>query len=782
MDLPFLKTTFRHLQRHTTYTVLSLSGLVIGLVTSLLIFMWIVDEWSYDKQHPENDRVFRVMYHERQANGEVLTLEETPSLLADYLKQEIPEVEKVCRAGFWERKLLSLGNTAAYFDGRFADAEFVSVFNLTLLAGDPKNLIPDSRSIIVSRRIAETFFPNGDALGKFIQVDRKDEMKITGIYENHSRLSSLGEEFLLPISVYLGTPAWDNLDVGTYVKLKRADADATVNEKIHDKINRERNISQTSLSMFRLTDWRLHWRFLDGKVNGGRIDIVIAFGIIAAFILVMACINYMNLATARAAMRAKEIGVRKMSGATRRILVRQFLGESLVISFSAGLLSLLGIYLTLPLFCALTGKELTFALFDSVLLPAVFTFSLISGLLAGSYPAFVLASLKPSTVLKGNLLEGLTGAVLRKYLVIFQFSLSLILIVAAVVIQQQVDFLRSRDLGFDQKNVLYIEPGQDSNLSVDVFRTEALRHPGVKYVVEGAASPMEINGVGTAEVPAREGNQQVVVNGATCDYDYLPALGFTFVTGRNFSRGHASDSNAFVITEKAADMIGFENPIGQRITYGKTGTIIGVIRDFHNAEIHETAAPVIFFLGDKESFGYWRRLFIGYQPGQLNEVRNYLKAVYEKLEPGLPLEFGFLDRDFDSQFRSDNLLGSLAIWFTVIAVAIACLGLFGLTLFNTQRRTKEIGVRKVLGASVVNLVFMFCLDFSRPVIISITIAVPVAYLLVEQFLQRYPLRMDLPWMSVAVTSVALLAIALLTVSYQSLRAARQNPVEALKTE
>ena len=782
MDLPFLKTTFRHLQRHTTYTVLSLSGLVIGLVTSLLIFMWIVDEWSYDKQHPENDRVFRVMYHERQANGEVLTLEETPSLLADYLKREIPEVEKVSRAGFWERKLLSLGSKAVYFDGRFADAEFVSVFNLNLLAGDPKNLIPDNRSIIVSRRIAETFFPTGDALGKFIQVDRKDEMKITGIYENHSRLSSLGEEFLLPISVYLGTPAWDNLDVGTYVKLKRADADAAVNEKIYDKINQERNISQTSLSMFRLTDWRLHWRFIDGKASGGRIEIVIAFGIIAAFILAMACINYMNLATARAAMRAKEIGVRKMSGATRRILVRQFLGESLVISFSAGLLSLLGIYLILPLFCALTGKELTFALFDSVLLTAVFTFSLISGLLAGSYPAFVLASLKPSTVLKGNLLEGLTGAVLRKYLVIFQFSLSLILIVAAVVIQQQVDFLRSRDLGFDQKNVLYIEPWQDSNLSVDVFRTEALRHPGIKYVVEGAASPMEINGVGTAEVPARGGNQQVVVNGATCDYDYLPALGFTFVAGRNFSRDHASDSNAFVITEKAVDMIGFENPIGQRITFGKTGTIIGIIRDFHNADIHETAAPVIFFLGDKESFGYWRRLFIGYQPGQLNEVRDYLKAVYEKLEPGLPLEFGFLDRDFDSQFRSDNLLGSLAIWFTVIAVAIACLGLFGLTLFNTQRRTKEIGVRKVLGASVANLVFMLCKDFSRPVIISITIAVPVAYLLLGQFLQRYPLHMDLPWMSFAVTSVALLAIALLTVSYQSLRAARQNPVEALKTE
>ncbi len=782
MNLAFLKTTFRHLQRHTMYTFLSLSGLVIGLVTSLLIFMWIVDELSYDKQHPDNDRVFRVMYHERQANGEVLTLEETPSLLADYLKHEIPEVEKVSRAGFWERKLLSLGNTAAYFDGRFADAEFVSVFNLTLLAGDPKNLIPDNRSIIVSRRIAKTFFPNGDALGKFIQVDRKEEMKITGIYENHSRLSSLGEEFLLPISVYLGTPAWDNLDVGTYVKLKRADADAAVTEKIYDKINQERNISQTSLSMFRLTDWRLHWRFKDGKISGGRIDIVIAFGIIAAFILAMACINYMNLATARAAMRAKEIGVRKMSGATRRILVRQFLGESLVISFSAGLVSLLGIYLLLPLFSALTGKELTFVLFDAVFLTGAFTFSLISGLLAGSYPAFVLASLKPSTVLKGNLHEGLTGAVLRKYLVIFQFSLSLILIVSAVVIQQQVNFLRSRDLGFDQKNVLYIEPGQDSNLSVDVFRAEALRRPGIKYVVEGAANPMEINGVGTAVVPARGGNEQVVVNGATCDYDYLPALGFTFVSGRNFSRDHASDSNAFVITEKAADMIGFENPIGQSITYGKTGTIIGVIRDFQNAEIHETAAPVIFFLGDKESFGYWRRLFIGYRPGQLNEVRDYLKAVYEKLEPGLPLEFGFLDRDFDSQFRSDKLLGSLAIWFTVIAVAIACLGLFGLTLFNTQRRTKEIGVRKVIGASVANLVFMLCKDFSRPVIISITIAVPVAYLLLGQFLQRYPLHMDLPWMSFAVTSVALLAIALLTVSYQSFRAARQNPVEALKTE
>lgn len=780
----FWKTMFRHFRLHSTYTALSLGGLVIGLTTTLLIFLWTFDELSYDRHHPDNARVFQVMLNAKEADGHIETIEETPHLLAEYLKSEVPEVEVVCRTGYWERLLISNGDKAAYFDGRFADPTFVSVFNMKLLSGDAASPLPDNHSIILARTTANLLFENGDALGKTVKINEDMEVKVSGIFEDHPRTSSLSEEFLMPIYYHLHEKedSWRNTNVATYVKLREADAAPKVTETIKDKINQELKSGETSLFLFAITDWRLHYRFVDGKISGGRIEYVIAFSLVAVFILIMACINYMNLATARAAMRAKEIGVRKMSGATHKTLVRQFLAESLTITFAASAITLLVVYLVMPLFRAMTGKPLSFDLFDPVMLSGLLIISMIAGLLAGSYPAFVLASLKPSAVLKGNLYEGLTGASLRKGLVIFQFSLSLILICAAVVIQQQIEFLRTRDLGFDQKNILYIQPGPTSDLSTEAFRAEALRNPHVQYVVEGAASPMEINGYGPAEWNGKSGAEEVLFNGASCDYDYLPALGFKFVKGRNFSRDYASDSSGYVITQRAAEIMGFDDPIGQRITFEEPGTIIGVIEDFNNANIQETTAPVIFYLGNKETFGRWKRIFVRYEPGSLTEVMEHLKAVHEKLQPGIPPEFGFLDRDFESQFRSENLLGRLATAFTVIAVSIACLGLFGLTLFSTQRRTKEIGVRKVLGATIPGLVMMFCKDFSRPVMLSIVVAVPVAYWLMEQFLQRYPLHLKMPWASFAITSVALLGLALLTVSYQSLRAARQNPVEALKTE
>ena len=690
------------------YTALSVSGLVIGIVTSLLVFMWALDEWRYDKQDPNNDRVFRIMLNVRQADGQVETIEETPHLLADFLKTEVPEVEEVCRTGYWERLLLANGNTSAYFDGRFSDPSFLSVFNIPLLAGNPNSILHDKQSIVISRKIANILFEQGDAMGKFIMVNKTMEVKVTGIFEDVPRTSSLGEEFLMSIDLHLQgkTDSWEHTNVGTFVKLRQADDAGAVTEKVKSKINGELKIDETSLFLFGLTDWRLHWRFEDGKPSGGRIEYVVIFCLVAVFILIMACINYMNLATARAAMRAKEIGVRKMSGASRSALTRQFMAESLAITFGAAILSLLVVYLILPLFNAMTGKPLTFILGDPALLVGVFSLAVVAGLLAGSYPAFILSSLKPSLILKGNLYDGLTGTSLRKSLVIFQFALSLILICAAVIIQQQVDFLRTQDLGFDRNHVLYIEPGQ-SDLPVEVFRAEALINPNIKYVSEGAASPMEINGFGPAYWPGKSSVEEIMFNAASCDYDYLPTLGFTFVKGRNFSKDFASDSSGFVITQRTADIMGFDDPIGQRITFDKPGTIIGVIEDFYNADIHETTAPVIFYLGNKESFGHWRRVFVRYEPGSLANVLEHLKKVHGKLQPGTPPEFGFLDRDFDRQFRNEHLLGSLAIWFTVIAVSIACLGLFGLTLFNTQRRIKEIGIRKVLGASVSGLVVMF---------------------------------------------------------------------------
>ncbi len=779
-----LTTVLRHFTRNQVYSSLSLGGLIIGITATMLLFMWVVDELNYDRQHPDNERVFMVLREKKLADGQLVTGETTPAPLADYLKSEIPEIESVCRVGFGQRVLVANGDKAINADGVFAESSYFEVFNIPVLLGNRTNPLPDNNSIVISEKLAKTLFDDTAILGKTVLVNNQMEFRVTGVFADHLTNSSLSSEYVLPFEYHAQQElsTWDDSNVYTYVELNSPSAKQVVEEKIKDKIDVMRGTKETTLFLFGFTDWHLYYNEIVNRQPGGGIVYVIAFSLTGFFILVMACINFINLATARAGIRAREIGVRKMSGATRPVLIRQFMTESLLITSIAVIFSLLLVYLSMPLFNAITGKELTLSVTDPKTILGTLAILLFTGMLAGGYPAFLLSSLKPATILKGNLNSVFTGAGLRRGLVVFQFSLSVILIFSAIIIQQQVEFLKNKNLGFDKDNVMYFEPGRETALPAEVFKAEALRNPNIEHVSQAAASPMEINGVGEVYWKVNGSTQTMLINNNPCDYDYLPTLGFELIKGRNFSAAMLTDSTSVIITETAAELMGFEDPIGQVIDFGFEAKIIGVVKDFHNADIHTAIAPVVFYLGNEETFGRWKRIFIRYKPGTQAEVMDYLKSVTQKLTPGMPYEFRFVDQDFEYQFSEDLRIGSLSVFFTIIAIVVACLGLFGLTLFNTQRRTKEIGVRKVLGATITEVVVMLCKDFSRPIIIALILALPVAYFIMTDFLTMYQYHTQITFSAFIITGLVLLVLALVTVAYQSIHAAQRNPVDALKTE
>lgn len=777
MFASILTLSIRKFFKNLSFSFVILGGLVVGITSVILVFLWATYELDFDRYHPDNEKVFAVMMNET-VDGEIQTSEETPVPLADYLATSVPEVESFTRLDN-TRRLLGYGTTALQKPGLYADTGYFKVFQPVMISGDATHPLPDNHSIVISQTLAQLLFGDDDALGKIIMLDRANEFKVTGVFSGFPENSSLRSyEFVLPFYAKAREEdEWQNY----YVKLNIAGAREAVERKIDARFREFFGNQNASSLLFCLTDWRLHWSFENGKVSGGRIVYVVIFSVTALFILMMSVINYVNIMTAGAAKRAREIGVRKMTGATQRRLVGQFMTESLLTTLIATFVSLGTAYLLLPLFNLIMGVKLSMSLTDPALLLGLSGIALFTTLAAGSYPAFLLASLKPSLILKQNTMPALTGAAFRRSLVIFQFTLSVILVFSAVVMRQQTAYLLKKDLGFDKNNVINIWLPPD--LPLRNFKEEILDHASVLSAGLGGASPMEINGYAEVRWTGKRGEEPTMFNGVSCDHDMLSTLRFEFVQGRNFSRQLASDSTGFIINEKAADLLGFTDPIGQTITYTmfgeQQGTIIGVVKDFHNEDIHAPMDPVIFTLKTEKEL---TNLFIRYADGQLDQALAHAKAVFDKFQPGIPLPYSFLDSDFERQFYLEKFLGNLSIWFTVIAVVIAGLGLLGLTMFNTQRRTKEIGVRKVLGASVSQILVMLCTSAVRPVLISFVLAFPLGYYLMEEFLAGYAFRISVSAITFILIAVAMIGFVLLTVLYQSFLASVKNPVESLKTE
>jgi putative ABC transport system permease protein len=774
-----IKLLFRNFTRNLSYSFITMSSLVVGLTTAILIFVWMRHEFSFNRDMPDSDRVYALLANE-VVDGEIVTQEGTNFPLMDFLTNEIPEIESVTRIDN-SRVLLTNGEKSVQKIGVYADSGFFQVHPPQPIAGDFERPLKDKHSIVISQKLADLLFENKYALGKTILIDRKNEFTVAAVYASFPDNSSFDYiEFILPYDSKPRTSdEWVNYDVKLFSAVTRE----TVEKKIDKRYSQVFRHDKTKSLLFCLEDWRLHWSFENGKVSGGRIVHVVVFCITGLFVLIMACVNYMNIATARATKRTREIGVRKMTGATQKMLIRQFLTESMMITCISAFISLMLAYLILPLFNSLIGINLTIAFSDPTLLLGLLFICVYAGLLAGGYPAFLLSSFKPAVVLKGNLYPSLSGATLRGGLVIFQFTLSIIIIFCSLVMWQQTNYLLKKDLGYDKHRILNIWLQDDVRYSFDNLRAEVLAHTSIESASFGGASPMEVNGYADCNRVVSPFLSPLSFYGANVDENLLTTLKFDFIQGRNFSSDLASDSLNFVITQKAADLLGLKNPIGEKITYNmfgsQEGEIIGVIKDFHNDDIHTSIKPVVFVLGKRQ---YLRNMFVRYREGKSEEAISHLTGVFEKIQPGIPLSYSFLDADYEGQLYREKLIGNISIWFTAIAITIACLGLFGLVLFNTQRRTKEIGVRKVLGASVGQVTTMLFRDFLSPVIFSFALAFPIAYYLMQKFLEDYSYRIIISVNSFMLVGFGMTLLVLMTISYQSFSAASQNPVKSLKVD
>jgi putative ABC transport system permease protein len=780
----YIKTAFRSLHRHRGFSFINLLGLTVGLSTSVFILLWIVDELTYDRFNKDIDRLYEVFENQTYSADQIYTFQATPGPLANGLVSEFPEIEAACRSNWGERCLFRYEENSFYSEGRYADSTLLTMFTFRWKEGNPLNPLPDLSGVVINVSLAKKLFGNEPALGKVIRFRNQNDLKVTGVFEDLPSNSTLQCEFVAPFAIYekdnQWLREWGNNGIMTFVKLKPNTNYLEFNKKFAGYIKTKNEGSVVTPFLHPYKDLRLYSNFEKGKLNGGRITTVKAFALVAIVILVIACINFMNLTTARSALRAKEVGVRKVVGAPRSSIIAQFLGESFLITFVALAISILLIQLLLPMFNDLTSKKVFLDFADYRLWSGFLIILVITGIFAGSYPAFFLSSFKPVMVLKSQPQSFSRGAGLRKILVIIQFSLSVILIVSAAVIYKQINYILTKELGFNKENILYFWDHDGVKKNFESFRNDALGQSYINGVGKANNMPYQV-GSSTSD-PKWDGKKEddnILFQIYQTDVDLIKILGFELKDGRYFSRDFATDTSNFIVNEEAARRMRMDNPVGQHLEmWGFKGQIIGVVKDFHSNSLYSPIEPLIFLLNPSSTWV----TFVKIQAGKTQDAVPFLESLNKKYDPDFPFEYHFLDKSYEEQYKTEMTIGKLADYFTGIAIFIACLGLFGLASFTVERRAKEIGIRKVFGASVSRLVFLLCRDFTWLILIALAIGCPVAWFFMHKFLSTYKFHTTITYHVFLFTAAGTILVALLTVSYQSLRASLANPANSLRSE
>ncbi len=785
----YSKIAWRNLSRNKAFSAINILGLALGMASSLLILLWIQDERSVGTQYENAAHLYRVMEREFTA-GKVVADDNTPGLLADELKKQFPEV--VYAAGFtWsEGHVLAVGDKVIRQDGRYAGADWFKMYGIPLLAGTPTTALNSPNSLAISRKLAETYFGSPQtALGKSIRFDTSTDYQVTAVFENLPANAPEKYEFLLNWSDFLRrnewTKDWTNTGPKTRLQL-RPDADVAQFETKLKGFLKGRNTDfgptfYISLFLQAETDAYLYSNFKNGYLDGGRIEYVRLLAIVAVFLLLIAGINFMNLATARSVKRAREVGVRKVVGAERSSLIGQFMGEALLLTSLALVLAVSLVTILLPGFNELTNKQLSLPLNQPQGWAILLGLLVITGGLAGSYPALFLSSLNPVRVLKGTLRFGAGAQLFRRGLVIFQFVLSMLMMVGTLVIYRQLQYIQTKNLGYDRENLINI-PGEGELVrKYPTFKQELLRMPGIQAVTHTSLNPLG-NGSTTESVnwPGKDPNNTISFNQISIGYDFAKVLKIRFLQGRDFSPSFGTDSTNYLINQAAAKRIGYQNPVGKPLTFwDQPGTIVGLIEDFHFNSLHAPITPLIIRLAENINYG---NILVRTQPGQTEQALASIETLCRTLNPNFPFTYSFVDSEYQKLYTSETVVGTLATVFACLAIFIACLGLFGLAAFTAEQRTKEIGVRKVLGASVASIVTLLSKDFLKLVLIAIVIASPLAWYAMNQWLQNFEYRIAIEWWVFALAGLLAVAIALLTVSFQSIKAALINPVKSLRAE
>jgi putative ABC transport system permease protein len=782
----YFKIAWRNLLKNKAFSFLNISGLAIGMASALLILLWVQNEISYDRFHQNKDRIFEA-WNRGEFSGKLQCWDNTPKILGITLKKDYPEVEDVTRTvGGWFVTIA--GDKKFSSEYKIVDPSFLSMFSFPLKTGNPQTALNNVYSIVLTEKMAKKMFGQEDAMNKQIRID-SNNFTVTGILKDLPTNTSFSFEYLLSWDIMKKLHAddgdWDNNSVNTYVQLKPQVSSAVFNNKI-------KNISRTNskglvkeeVFLYPLDKLHLYSRFENGKATGGLIDTVRLFIIIAAFILLIACINFMNLSTARSEKRAKEVGIRKVSGAYKSSLVIQFLGESMFIAIISGILGLIIAQVFLPSFDLLIGRNLSLPYLNPLFWLYSILFIFITGLLAGSYPAFFLSSFKPVSVLKGKFKNSQATVTPRRLLVILQFSFAIILIISTLAVVQQIRYAQNRETGYDRSQLVYHFTTGSLNKNYKMVKEELLQS-GIATTVNRTSWPLTEIWSDTWDIgwQGKSPYDKTDFDRFTTDQDLVKTAGLTLLEGRDMDLiKFPTDSTAALLNESAVKTMGFKKPIGQLVTdNGKTYHVIGIIKDFILRSPFEPISPMaIEGCAANTGLNVMNVKLVAGSDMQADMQK--MEQILRKYNPEYPFEYHFVDEQYARKFEDTKRTATLSALFSGLTIIISCLGLFGLASFMAVQRTKEIGVRKVLGASVLNLWKLLSRDFFVLVMISICVAIPVSYYFMHQWLLQFEYRTTLSWWIFVSAGMGAIVITLLTVSYQCIRAALSNPVTSLRSE
>ncbi|HEY5747160.1 MAG TPA: ABC transporter permease [Chryseolinea sp.] len=783
---------WRNIIRTKGYSFINICGLAMGMAVAILIGLWVFDELNYNKSFKNYERLGQ-LYHHLTFGEEIMTINDVPEPIGEALKSNYAEFEEVAITSWPGEHIVAYDEKKSSASGLFVEPPFASMFSVQMVQGT--RALTDVHSVILSKTLATSLF--GDAaVGKMVKFDNRDLLMITGVFEDFPSNSEFADiKMLLPMGYFFSINEtnrkaldnWESYSFQCFVLLKNealfSEVEPKIKHVLYEKASNDGKSMKPEGIIFPMKKWHLYGVFKDGINTGGQIKFVWMFGIIGVFVLLLACINFTNLSTARSEKRSKEVGVRKVMGSARNQLVAQFLSESLLMVTIGFSLALAIAAFSLPWFNALADKKMTIPWMDPNFILTSLAFIMITGALAGSYPALYLSSFSPVKVLKGAFKASRFAALPRKVMVIFQFTTSIVLIISTMVVFLQIQHAKDRPVGFDREGILHLAVRTEAlaKANYNSLRHELLSSGAVENM---ALSDFPVTGAASADASLTwEGKDPALrplVAMNSCSHDFPKTNGFQFVEGRDFSREFGTDSASVIINELFAKLISEKNIIGKKLTFnGKEREIIGVIKDQVRWTPFVKQSPHLYFINYSNT-GYLT-IRLNPQVGT-HEALQKIEAVIKKFDAGAPFEYKFQDDDYAQQFNSEERIGKLATVFSIMTIFISCMGIFGLATFAASQRTKEIGIRKVLGASVFNLWRMLSSDFVRLVAVAILLGIPLAYYFAAQWLQQYEYRVEISWRIFVVTGILVLAITLLTVSYQTLKAALMNPTNSLRTE
>ncbi len=784
-----LKIALRNLWRNKGFSLINIGGLAIGLASCMVLLIYVAYEWSYDKQFKNSDKTY-VVYQNVVANGKTFSWSWTPNVMASEVQEKLPGVKYASHSTYPRSNLITVGDNKLISKVVYADPFFLKIFDYKFIKGNPEKALGNLNAIILTKSFAKKLFGDEDPINKTVKLENQDVLKVEAVIEDSPANSSIIFECIMPWDLFLKRETWakennwgNNMCL-TMVQLQDNKFFPAANAYIHDIYKRNQKENLAVALLHPLSKWHLYGDFVNGKSVGGKIDQLRIFLLLAFCILLIACVNFMNLSTARSERRAKEVGVRKAIGSSRQSLINQFFLESILITVVATIIAFILVEVSIPYFNNLLNIKLEINYSDFRFWAALFTLMIITGFIAGSYPALYLSSFEPIKVLKGLKLKTDSSVSVRKVLVVGQFVFAACLIICTTIIYQQLNYIKNKPIGYDQSNLVQIavQGKMMKYKNLELLKTQLLKS-GATSDVTFFSSDVTEGGNNTTNIdwPGKNPSEVISFNHRSIGYDFIETMGTKLISGREFSLQYPSDSNSVMLNEAAVKMMGLKNPMGAVITFwGTRYTNVGVVKDFVVESAYQKVAPMIFRLNTSEDIS---TIIARLNPNQnMSSSLATIDKVVKNIEPNYPVNRKFVNESFEVKFQDEKVLGSLSNWFGSFAIFISCLGLLGLALFMAEQRKKEISIRKVLGASTANILTLLNKDFIKLVAIANMVAFPLAYLIINKWLSSFEYRVDISFWPFALAVTISILIAILTVSIQSVKVAKANPIDALKYE